>query len=153
ELLAEPQNILAAAYGKLKSARYPVNLPFDLWLETVRRFCAHFEIPFDDVLEVFRPSDELLPPANNPKRYYRNAIFAESLGISPSEYELYTDSTPLQRWFELYGYQAEAAALTANLDGDGQRTDLNSAKSLSRKLGVTYKQLVSIVGTGFVNPE
>ncbi|MGH2905154.1 MAG: neuraminidase-like domain-containing protein [Solirubrobacterales bacterium] len=153
ELLAEPQNIIATAYGKLKDERYPLNLPFDLWLETVRRFCEHFETPFDDVLETFRPADELFPPTTNAKKYYRSAIFAESLGISPSEYKLLTDANPLQRWFELYGYATEPAALTANTDADGQRTDLNSAKALSRKLGVTYKELVSLVKTGFVNPK
>src|SRR5829696_7701322 len=43
QLLAEPQNVIAGAYDKLQKARYPLNLPFDLWLETVRSFCDHFE--------------------------------------------------------------------------------------------------------------
>ena len=36
---------------------------------------------------------------------------------------------------------------------DHQRIDLNSAKALSRRLGLTYKEIVEIVKTGFVNPK
>src|SRR5258708_5475405 len=32
ELLAEPQNILPLAYDKLRQAKYPITLPFDLWI-------------------------------------------------------------------------------------------------------------------------
>lgn len=152
ELLAEPQNILAGAYTKLQSAKYPLTLPFDLWLETVRRFFEHFETPFSNVLEVLRPTDELFPPATNPKPYYRSAIWAESLSISPSEYDIFTNFDPM-RWYELYGYADQAEATTVTQDENGQRIDLNSAKALSRRLGVSYKELVDLVRTGFVNPQ
>src|SRR5262249_5278139 len=72
DLLAEPQNILPDAYGKLKDARYPLTLPFDLWLETVRQFFEHFETPLWQVLETFRPTDELFAPT---QPYDRAAIF------------------------------------------------------------------------------
>jgi len=153
ELLAEPQHILATAYDKLRQAPYPLSAPFDLSLETVRRFCEHFEAPLARVLEVFRPSDELFAPAAAAKPYYRSAILAESLGISPSEYAIFTASDPLQDWFKLYGYTSAAEATTVATGADGQRVDLHSAKSLARRLGVTYKQLVSLVRSGFVNPE
>lgn len=152
ELLAEPQNILAAAYTKLQSAKYPLTLPFDLWLETVRRFFEQFETPFSHVLDVLRPTDELFPPATNPKPYYRSAIWAESLGISPSEYGIFT-SFDSMKWYELYGYTTQAEAITVAQDENGQRIDLNSAKALSRRLGVSYKELVELVRTGFVNPQ
>jgi hypothetical protein len=143
ELLAEPQNILPGAYTKLLDARYPPGLPFDLWLETVRRFFDHYETPMWQVLEVFRPSDELLAPAANPKPYYRAAIFAEYLGVAPVEYGVFTDPNPQPKWHELYGYATEAEALTA----------LKSAKTLARRLGITYKELIDIAQTGFVNPQ
>ncbi|MBK9316765.1 MAG: hypothetical protein IPM55_21345 [Acidobacteria bacterium] len=143
ELLAEPQNVIPEAYDKLKDARYPLALPFDLWLETVRRFFDHFETPLWWVLELFRPADDLFPPAANPEPYYRAAIFAECLGISPSEYGIFTSTNPLTNWFELYGYANEADALAA----------LKSAKMLSRRLGVSYKEMVELVRTGFINPR
>jgi hypothetical protein len=143
ELLAEPQNVTPAAYNKLKEARYPVNLPFDLWLETVRQFFQQSETPLWQVLELLRPSDELFPPPANPKPYYRAAIFAEYLGISPAEYAIFTSPNPLANWFELYGYANDADALAA----------LQSAKTLSRQLGITYRELVQLVQTAFVNPR
>ena len=152
ELLAEPQNILAAAYTKLQNAKYPLTLPFDLWLETVRRFFEQFGTPFSRVLEVLRPTDELFPPATDPTSYYRSAIWAEFLGISPSEYNIFTNFDPM-KWYELYGYADQAEAITVSQDENSQRIDLNSAKALSRRLGVSYKELVDLVRTGFVNPQ
>lgn len=146
ELLAEPQNVIIEAYAKLKGERYPLALPFDLWLETVRRFFDYFEMPLWKVLEALRRTDKLVPPLipDDPKpAYYRAEIFAEQLGFSPAEYALMTDPAPLNGWHLLYGYEDEGKALAA----------LRSAKTLSRRLGVTYKEVVALVQTGFVNPQ
>ena len=151
ELLSEPQNVIREAYDKVRGARYPMNLPFDLWIETTRQFCAYFETPLQDVLEVFRPTDDLLAPA---QPYDRAAIFLESLGLAPAEASIFTDPNPLPKWHELYGFADEAKATTVAIDPETkQRIDLNSAKALSRRLGVTYKELAEIIRTGFVNPE
>lgn len=143
ELLAEPQNVIRDAYEIVRGAYYPLSLPFDLWLETVRQFCSYFETPLAALLEAFRPGDELLVPA---QPYDRAAIFIESLGLAPDEAALFTDAKPLAggKWQRLYGYQppvADAAAL------------LSSAKTLAHRLGVSYKEVVEIIKTGFVNPR
>lgn len=154
ELLAEPQNIIPKAYEELVQARYPLTLPFDLWIETVRRFLDHFDTPLWQVLETFRTTDELFPPASNPKPYYRTAVFTEYLGISPAEYNIFIDQNPLAKWYELYGYTSSSEALNVAIDADTrQRIDLNSAKALSRRLGVSYKELVNLVRTWFINPQ
>ncbi len=88
ELLAEPQNVIAEAYDKLRAARYPLALPFDLWLETVRSSASYFETPLADVLEAFRPSDDLFAPT---QPFDRAAIFIESLGLSPAEAAIFTN--------------------------------------------------------------
>ncbi|MDH4137551.1 MAG: Tc toxin subunit A, partial [Anaerolineae bacterium] len=223
ELLAEPQNVIREAYDKLREARYPLNLPFDLWIETVRQFCNYFETPLARVLEVFRPSDDLFA-ATQP--FDHSSIFIESLGLSLAETAIFTDPDPLgnDKWHELYGYprvrpaiqnptNAEHATLTiANADAEKFRkgiactyfdvsanvlnaetktisavgapdsggagltiitlrgvwnappdagdhlvcdalATLKSAKALSRRLSVTYKEIVEIVQTGFVNPK
>jgi hypothetical protein len=142
ELIAEPQNVLSAAYDNLKQAKYPLTLPFDLSLETVRHFLKHFDIQFSEVLEAFRPSDELFAPPTNPKAYYRNDIFIASLGLSPSEYALFTDPAAHTAWFSLYGYA----------DANTAASSLSSAKTLSRKLDVAYRELADLVSTGFINP-
>ncbi|UTT71278.1 neuraminidase-like domain-containing protein [Arthrobacter sp. DNA4] len=149
-LLAEPANVLTGAYRALREAVYPVGLPFDLWTETVRRFAAHAEAPLAELLDTFRPTDALIDPA---AAYDRVAVFAEQLELSAPELALLTDPDPLTAWWTLYGYPDEGAATTAATDPDtGQRIDLNSAKALSRRLGISYRELVDLVQTGFVNP-
>lgn len=141
ELLAEPQYIVPEAYDKLRQARFPVGLPFNLWLAMVRAFCAYFDTPFWQVLETFRRSDDLFPPASNPKPYYRAAIFLESLGLSLEQVAVFS-STTLANWFSLYGYASESDALAA----------LRNAKTLSRRLELSYQEVVDLIKTGFINP-
>jgi hypothetical protein len=143
DLISEPQNILTAAYdNELSKARYPIGLPFQLWLETVRRFLGHFDTPFWQLLELFRQQDELFPPAPNSPGYYRAALLSEYLGLSQPEYSLFIDANPAADWFQLYGQPDEATA----------KAQLPNAKTLSGLLGVTYDELVALVQTWFVNP-
>ncbi|SFE35463.1 neuraminidase-like domain-containing protein [Nitrosomonas sp. Nm166] len=150
ELLAEPQNVIREAYDMLREGRYPLNLPFDLWIETVRQFCNYFETPLHYVLEVFRSSDNLFAPE---QLFDRSAIFMESLGFLPAEVAIFIDDDPLAKWYELYGFTSDEEARAEATDETGQRIDINSAKALSRRLGITYKEIVDIVQTGFVNPQ
>lgn len=223
DLLAEPQNVIREAYDKLDEARYPLKLPFDLWLETVRQFCNYFDAPLEGILDIFRSSDDLFAPA---QPFDRNNIFIESLGISPAEWAIFTATDHLVdgKWYELYGLLTLRPAIeTSTNDGQGiiaiandaagafregfacayfdvsavslsnesniiltigeadsggpsltsitfknpwttspDRGDLlvldaaailKSAKTLSRRLGVTYKEIVEIIQTGFVNPK
>ncbi|SMQ78430.1 Putative peptidoglycan binding domain-containing protein [Bacillus sp. OV166] len=146
ELLSEPQNIVPEAYDKLENARYPLTLPFNLWLESVRSFCEYFETPLWMVLDSFRPSESLFAPESNPETYYRAQIFAEYLGLSSKEYEIYTDSA-FSTWPVLYGYDNPSGTADTTLAA------LKSAKTLSKRLGVTYKELTALIQTLFVNPN
>lgn len=143
ELLAEPAHVIATAYEVLATQRYPLSLPFDLGLETVRHFLRHFECSLTELLETFRLTDELLSDPADANAYGRRAIAAESLGISPAEYALFTNADPLANWFTYYGYN----------DGDTALGELSSARTLSRRLGVSFKELVDLVRTRFVNPR
>lgn len=151
DLTAEPQHILPKVYNDtLRNAVYPLNLPFDLWIETVRSFLSYFKIPLSRLLEVFRTADqlELFTDASD-QPYYRAQILAESLGLSPAEYGVLTVIDPstqkpsVQNWFKLYGYNDEPTALN----------ELKSAKTLSHRLGLTYQELTDLVTTGFLNPS
>jgi hypothetical protein len=149
DLVAEPQNILPQAYAVLNGALYPMGLPFDLWIETVRRFLGYFNTPLWSLLDVFKPADPLeLFSDTNHYPYYRAAILAEYLGISPAEYAVFTNSNPFGNpppgiWFKLYGYNDQNTALS----------ELKSAKTLSIRLAVSYQDIVDIVSTGFLNPQ
>lgn len=164
DLTAEPQHILPQVYtNTLKSQVYPLGLPFDLWIETVRGFLNYFNTPLAQVLEVLRPADRLeLFTDANAYPYYWAQILAEALGLSPAEYGVLTVTDPatqkpsIQNWFKLYGYLDETTALKGQLDptnpGQYLIPPLSSAKNLSQRLGVTYQELTDLVTTGFLNP-
>ena len=145
DLIAEPQHILADVYTTtLPQAVYPLDLPFDLWIETVRGFLGYFKVPLARLLDAFRQADMLelfaAPPVTP---YFRAQILAEALSIAPAEYAVFTTHAPAS-WFQLYGgYATEAAALG----------DLKSAKTLAQHLGVSYQDLTDLVQTGFLNPS
>ena len=149
DLVAEPQNILPGAYAILANnlaatpALYPLGLPFDLWIETVRGFLTAFKLPLWEILELWRPADalELLADTNN-YPYYRSAIFTEYLGFSPAESVLFTNANMLSNWFQFYGYANQPDALSG----------LSSADAVADSLDITYQDLVDIVETGFFNP-
>ena len=155
ELTAEPQNILPGVYNtNLKQAFYPLNLPYDLWIATVRGFLGYFKTTLANVLDTLRPVDqlELFTDASN-LPYYRAQILAESLGIAPCEYQVLTGTAAgldpiVSNWFTLYGYPSEAAALNGNADLD----PLSNAETLADVLGLTYQQVTDLLQTNFINP-
>jgi hypothetical protein len=145
DLLAEPQHLLPAAYDLLSQASYPLTLPFDLWLETVRAFAAHFDTPLWQLLDALRTTDEPFPPPGH--GYGRAAVAFERLGFSTADISLLATTDRQARWLPLYGY-----------DPDAWRTEevtaeLSRAAVLARRLGVSYRELVALVRTGFINPH
>lgn len=197
DLLAEPQHVIAQAYQKLAHTKYPLTLPFDLWLETIRQFFSHFELPFAEVLETLRTKEALFEPTQPEKGSDRAGIYAEYLRISPGEYAIFTN-IDASNWLDLYGDNLQTAAqpaqaistrasklglleglgiteqLYSELEASGrieplpQTTsfplppiineisallNLQSAKGLSQRLGITYKELVELLKTEFINPK
>ncbi len=145
DLLAEPQHILPGVYQTtLRQASYPIGLPFNLWLETVRRFLAHFDAPLWRVLDAYRTTEALYPDPGigDQAPYGYAAVFTERLGLGTDEVALLTRPAPLADWPALFGYDSVTTATAA----------LASAKTLSRRLRITYEELVEVVRTGFVNP-
>lgn len=130
DLLAEPQYLIPSVYETLSSARYPLKLPFDLWQATVREFLNHFDAPLWRLLQAVAGADE-------------DVVLLERLGLPPADLDILTAADPLAAWHELYGYPDAGAAMA----------DLPNAKKLARRLGVTYKELVALVKSGFVNPK
>ncbi|HYC29327.1 MAG TPA: hypothetical protein VEB42_10930, partial [Chitinophagaceae bacterium] len=136
ELLAEPQNIEPKAYEILKTAVYPLTLPFDLWIETVREFCMQYDTPLWKLVAALQPLAGA-DFATNKK------IAAEALGLAPAEYALLTDEAAIDKLPALYGFANDAETSAS----------LRIAKQLADKLGITYKELVELVQTRFINPE
>lgn len=143
ELLANPQFVNDVAYQKLNGelsagTAYPMKLPFSRNLELLREFFNHFETPLFQVMERLREDESL---ESNSTDYSWREILSEQLGISPKEYELFTDH-------EAYTIQARYGLE----DSDVLNDQLANAKEFSRTLDITYKELVSILETEFINP-
>jgi hypothetical protein len=135
DLVAEPVSILASAYDTLRDTTYPLNLPFDLWLETVRGYLNQAGLRHADLLAALHPTQAA--------SYTASAIFTERLGMTPAETDLLTTPASLKEWHRLYGYDSV----------DEARRELRgSAKTLARRLGVSYVELATLVKTWFVNP-
>lgn len=142
DLMAEPAvldpAITRAAYTELAGAHYPAELPFDLSVATARRFLVQFGAQFWEVLEAFAE-----PELQGISAAGMQDVFLEQLGLSPADQRVLFGTRPdPANWHELYG-----------LAQPGQiPVELSNAKGLSRRLGVSYRDLVRLVGVRFVNP-
>lgn len=144
ELAANPQHPneksqkdATAAYQKISEAFYPLNLPFDLSLETVREF----------LLEQNSSRYELMKTFGNQKD--EDACHAEGLGLSVFEYEILAgmhkekqaDNTIiLEDWTVDDFYQDTASNLRT------ARVFLDATK-------INYADLIALVKTQFLNAD
>lgn len=153
ELSASPQFVSDRAYeilaGKTNQASDPLlllppapPLPFHQPLEHLRRYFDKFETPLSHVMQLLRKDDDL--ERANLSSYGWRDILMEELRISRAEYQRLTNRTlTLQR---LYGYspntpEAEILSTLAN------------AKTFTRRVGISYEDLLEIIKTRFVNPN
>ncbi len=151
ELLACPQFVHEAAYDVLAGAYFPPPLPFHRPLELLRRLFRCFEAPLPEVMEALRTSDSL--DADIDALFGWRDVWMERLGLSRTEHRLLTQSWQtagatdvLLTLKNLYGFDP----VTSDAD---MREVLDNAKAFSRRVGLSYQELVEILRTRFVNPN
>jgi hypothetical protein len=142
DLLASPQFVMDAAYTTLRNERFPTLLPFHQPLENLRRYFDKFEVPLPLAMERLRVDDQLERGANT---YGWRDILMEELSLSRDEYEILTDGGANPLW-RIYGFPNGTADA-------GVITELSNAKQFTRRLGITYEDVVEILKTRFVNPN
>ena len=151
DLLAEPQNVITAAYDALQGAHYPLALPFDRSLEMVRQFCSYADAPLHAVLRVLRRHDGLLVNGG----VGRAEVFVESLGLSPAEAALFTRTAPLlnDAWHDLFGWPALRASIQAPINAPETSVSLADADAsgLSGGMSCGYFDVSANADTGEVN--
>jgi hypothetical protein len=139
EILAQPEFVDDNAYQPLRTALFPSPLPFHPHLETLRALFTRLGVPLADVMLALRKNDEQV----NENSYGLRDIAHEQAGVSPPEAQLLTDSSvPLPK-------------LLGHPDGtpDAQiLQDLSSVRTWATRLGLTYSEVLGILGTRFVNP-
>jgi hypothetical protein len=147
DLLADPRFVNEDAYtDKLNQKVYPFNLPYNYYLETLRLYYRYLKVPLHEVMETLR-KDDRLDTSEGPDEppYGWRDIYNEYLLISPKEYEILTDSSASN--LPLYFGENDS------MNFDDFNNEYSNAKTFSRKTGITYKQLVEIIKTRFINPD
>jgi hypothetical protein len=135
-LKAAPEHLNIAAYDVIKNeAKYPWNLPFDLWTEEARLFLNHLGVPRHQLMETFRSSGAPL----------QLDIMTEYLSMTTLERQIITgeDNDDLNVYWGLSS-ENELASLTAvpNLLAQSHLTvDEISAILQSRLVNPTHKSI------------
>ena len=140
DLLASPQFVNDVAYATLRSERFPLPLPFHQPLESLRRYFDKFEVPLPLAMERLRKNDAL---DRTTEPYAWRDILMEELRLSRAEHEILTASNAVDLW-EMSGLpNTEPDPIAA----------LSNAKDFTRRVGITYDDLVSLLRTRFINPN
>ncbi|MGP4024351.1 neuraminidase-like domain-containing protein [Actinomadura sp. 3N407] len=137
ELLASPQFVDEAAYAVLRTASYPLRLPWDQRLAALRAYLAQADVSLADAMAMLAADD-----ANG--RSWSD-IVRERTGISPAERDLLCK--PAVTAQALYGDDPARVTEAQLVNGVGNAT------RLARRLGLTPTELVALLRTRFVNPD
>ncbi len=143
DLLASPQFVIDAAYTTLQGEHFPAPLPFHQPLEYLRRYFNKFEVPLPLAMERLRKNDDLERGANP---YDWRDTLMEELDLSRAEYDILTTSNVNvnDELKKIFGFPSTE---TAPID------KLSNAKQFTRRIWITYDDLVAILRTRFVNPN
>jgi hypothetical protein len=150
ELMASPQYVNDAAYATLQNAYFPPPLPFNRPLESLRQHMQKIGVALPEVMAALRASDAM--DRASPVDYGWRDILMEQLGISRDECRLFTD--PTLQLGDLYGFPQNASETVADWNARVLALLQNSKlQDFSRRTGVSYDDLFSIIKTQFINPN
>ncbi len=129
DLLADPAFVMQAAYTEVKTKVYPYNLPFDYPLEALRLLFNAWDISLADVLLQFN-----------------NVLSAqkEVLNLNDEEYKILTGSST-HMLHEFFGEPSAADINALNIA-------IANGKTFSRRVDISYEDLVALLRTKFINP-
>lgn len=143
ELITEPRNVRASAYTKLADAKFPLALPFNQSLESLRQYLKPFGLTLARAMEAVRVDDT--PERPDEQSFAWSDILLEELEFSRTEYTLLTDRSKSIR--ELYGFPPAGGGDPA------VPQELRNAGAFARRVGISYEELTRVLQTRFVNPN
>jgi hypothetical protein len=151
ELAANPEHVHAPAYAILRQAIYPWNLPFDLPVEEARTYLRHLGVPRPELMEIFFPG-------TREDALSDEAIAREYLGLKPEDADIITGANTQDTW-EFWGLDETGNDLPDASDASAPRARgtwlqvLRHIPVLLHQSGLTYRELLELLGTSFVNPN
>ncbi|WP_218061700.1 neuraminidase-like domain-containing protein, partial [Planobispora rosea] len=137
ELLASPQFVNDAAYSVLRTACYPLLLPWDQRLAALRAYLAQVGLTLREAMAVLAPDD-------GGGRSWSDVV-RERAGVGPAERDVLCG--PAVTAQALYGDDPARVTEAQLVAGAG------NARRLARRLGLSPAELVSLLRTRFVNPD
>ncbi|HEX8720433.1 MAG TPA: neuraminidase-like domain-containing protein [Pyrinomonadaceae bacterium] len=142
ELRAYPQYVNASAYDKLRAARHPSSLPFDLFGEEVRAALLKSNLKRWELMRAFRgpaaPNDP--SPGDIAAEYF-------GIGVTPGP-----DADEKQLILEADPTDAGQRVLWGE-SGAGWLDAVGNVKSFLRKTRLTYDELLALLDLEFINPD
>ncbi|WP_028523157.1 neuraminidase-like domain-containing protein [Runella limosa] len=136
ELLAKPKFVDSMVYDTILSKPvYPSPLPFNFPLVALRQYYDNFKIPLAKAMEALRKDD-------SPTTW--EAVYTEQLGISPETHKILTDHNA-HKLGVLFGEAEDITIAEFN-------AKIANARSFTRKMGISFSDLVTILKSTFINP-
>ncbi len=146
DLRAAPQHTISEAYvtpdgsgarPRLDRTVYPRSLPFDAPLAAARTYLNHLEVNRADLMAAFTDGP------------LTNALAAERLGLSPGVFQVIAGET-------LEGAPTDFGASLDDRYGrpwSSPVLNLSQVPAFLTQSGLSFEELVQILGTRFINPE
>ena len=152
ELEANPEHTNRNAYDDvLTNAVYPWNLPFNLWIEEARAYLGHLGIQRHELREIFFkgvPSTHIVADKD---------IAREYIGLTKKEAEIISGIASEPIW-QLWGLLQigndipdPSDGTMSNAVGDWNIV-LQRVSIFLLKSGLSYKELLELLSTYFINP-
>lgn len=146
ELRAYPQYVNPKAYAKLREAKHPLLLPFDLYAEEVRAGFKKCNLQRWDLMRTLRGKV-------NPNNPTEGEIAAEYFGISAGL------GAPPNANFDEKGLILDPAATDADKqviwgekDNAAWINTVSNVKTFLNKTGLEYNELLALLDLKFINP-
>ncbi len=156
ELRSTPEHVHNPAHAELQKAVYSWDLPFNLTAEEIRGYLGHFGVKRTEVMETFfrgTPSAALMD----------HDIANEYIGATKEEAAIITGArnggpgTPSGPW-DFWGLLQTGNNIADPTDGSAPPATgdwdlvLKRVSIFLQKSGLTYKEMLELLGSYFINP-
>ncbi|HKG46484.1 MAG TPA: neuraminidase-like domain-containing protein, partial [Pyrinomonadaceae bacterium] len=151
ELRANPEHVHAAAYAKLRTAVYPWDLPLNQPVEEARVYLNHFGVKRQQVMETFFHGASAAPLTEK-------SIASEYLGLTKQEADIITGNTSSNNPWDFWGLKQIGNDIEDPSDGTAPHAVGNWDVVLQRvsiflqQSGLSYRDLLELLGSYFINP-
>ncbi len=146
DLRATPENRNPAAYAKLRGAKFPWTLPFDLWTEETRAFLDAIGVSRARLIDVARPQARLT----------EEAAVLERLGLTKSQADLISAVAPADPW-TYWGLDEQDNRIEDHIAGSDRTGDwdtvLTNLSMLLQQSALSYREYLDFRQTQFAGND